>query len=173
VPLDRGRAAWGGGQGEWMSQSADQDGNARLRARFEDVYAQYDRMRSGMAGLQESLLTLEVAATSADGTVTAVVGARGQLTRLTLHEQAYTRHRPEQLARLVTQTVAQAGAAATGEAERMVRRFVPEDSAAGSFLRSTDFTALMRRHDERMGWVAAKADPAARDATGEAAGGSR
>jgi DNA-binding protein YbaB len=149
-----------------VAETVDRDENARLKSRFADVYAQYDRMRSGMGQLQQDLGSLEASAKSADGMVTAVVGARGQLVRLVLHEQAYQRHRPEPLARLITQTVATASASVAQEAQRMVQDFVPEDSSAGSFLRSADFTALMRRHDERMGYSPDQVDGDDRNRSG-------
>ncbi|MGZ3142386.1 YbaB/EbfC family nucleoid-associated protein [Lentzea chajnantorensis] len=82
------------------------------RAQVEELMADYRRSREQLASVQRELATVAGRASSPDGTVTATVGGRGELTALELSEVAYRRHRPEQLAELVVRTVAAAAAQA-------------------------------------------------------------
>lgn len=60
-----------------MTESVDRDANRALRARFDEVYGQYQRIRSGLDELQVKLAELRVTERSDDGQVIATVGARG------------------------------------------------------------------------------------------------
>jgi DNA-binding protein YbaB len=131
---------------------ADREGNAELRARFDDVYSQYGRLREGLSVLQQNLAGLEATVRSPDGMVVVVVGARGELKRLTLHEKAYGAHPPERLAKLITQTTARATGVAAEAVQQMMRDVTPPDSGVAEFMRSNDYGALLRRHDQRMGY---------------------
>ncbi|ANZ37833.1 hypothetical protein BBK82_18960 [Lentzea guizhouensis] len=82
------------------------------RAQVEELLADYRRSREQLASVQRELAAVAGQASSPDGTVTAVVGGRGELTALQLSEVAYRRHRPEQLAELIVRTVAAAAAQA-------------------------------------------------------------
>ncbi|MEU7478894.1 YbaB/EbfC family nucleoid-associated protein [Lentzea sp. NPDC042327] len=82
------------------------------RAQVEELMADYRRSREQLASVQRELATVAGRASSPDGTVTATVSGRGELTALELSEVAYRRHRPEQLAELVVRTVAAAAAQA-------------------------------------------------------------
>lgn len=57
-----------------MAEGADRDANRALRARFDEVYGQYQRLRSGLDELQGKLAELRVTERSDDGQVTAVAG---------------------------------------------------------------------------------------------------
>jgi DNA-binding protein YbaB len=140
----------------------DRDANAPLRARFDDVYASYSKLRDNVGDLQRQLAGLEVTAKSADGMVTVVVGARGQLVRLKLHERAYAQHRPDRLATLITETVGRAEVAAGQAVQQLVARVVPEETGVAELLRSQDFGAVLRRHDQTMGYEQAERDDAQR-----------
>jgi DNA-binding protein YbaB len=82
------------------------------RAQVDELLADYRRSREQLASVQRELAAVAGQASSPDGTVTATVGGRGELTALELSEVAYRRHRPEQLAELIVRTVAAAAAQA-------------------------------------------------------------
>jgi hypothetical protein len=84
--------------------------------------------------------------------VTVVVGARGQLLRLRLHEKAYATHRPERLAELITQTTRKAERAAAEATAELVARVVPAETGVPELLRRGDLGALLRRHDDTIGY---------------------
>ncbi len=84
------------------------------RAQVDELLADYRRSREQLASVQRELAAVSGQASSPDGTVTAVVGGRGELTSLELSDVAYRRHRPEQLAELIVRTV---NAAAANAAE--------------------------------------------------------
>ncbi|GAB4060048.1 YbaB/EbfC family nucleoid-associated protein [Catellatospora paridis] len=130
----------------------DPDANAALRARFDEVHAQYTHLRDNVGELQRELAGLEVSVASADGMVTVVVGARGQLLRLRLHERAYAAHRPDRLAELITKTTRRAEQAAVEATAELVARVVPAETGVPELLRGGDLGALLRRHDDTMGY---------------------
>ncbi|WP_305788447.1 YbaB/EbfC family nucleoid-associated protein [Symbioplanes lichenis] len=126
-----------------MAEAADRDVNRALRARFDEVYGDYQRLRSGMDDLQQRLARLRATARSADGLVAATVGARGQLVALDLDRSVYRELRPDELADLIVTVTA---AAATKVADE-VKRLMADHFPAGSFLRSDDFGTLLDRRD--------------------------
>ena len=82
-----------------MAQTADRDANQALRARFDEVYGQYQRLRVGLDDLQRTARRVAGSRPSSDdGLVTATVGPRGQLVTLQLDRRAYRDHDPDQLA---------------------------------------------------------------------------
>ncbi|MDI1465267.1 YbaB/EbfC family nucleoid-associated protein [Catellatospora sp. KI3] len=129
----------------------DRDANAALRARFDEVHARYTHLRDNVAELKRRLDGLEVTAKSPDGTVTVAVGARGQLTKLRLHDRAYA-HRPERLADLITETTRKAETAAGAAVLRLTAQVVPAEAGVAELLRGGDLGGLLRRHDEALGW---------------------
>lgn len=135
-----------------MPPTVDRDANAALRARFDEVHARYTHLRENVGELQRQLAGLEVSLASPDGAVTVVVGARGQLLRLKLHERAYAAHRPDRLAELITQTTRKAEQAAAEAAAELVARVVPGETGVPELLRGGDLTALLRRHDDTIGY---------------------
>lgn len=135
-----------------MPPTVDRDANAPLRARFDEVHARYTHLRENVGELQRQLEGLEVALSSADGMVGVVVGARGQLLRLKLHERAYAAHRPEKLAELITATTRRAEQAAAEAMAELVGRVVPAETGLPELLRRNDLGALLRRHDDTMGY---------------------
>ncbi|MFC4069492.1 YbaB/EbfC family nucleoid-associated protein [Actinoplanes subglobosus] len=133
-----------------MSRQADRDVNHALRARFDDVMSQYQRLRLGLDDIQERLSTMAVTAESADGTVRATVGARGQLIDLRLSREAYRRADPDELARTILRTVEKAAAETGEQVQAMVGQYLPADSAAAGFMRDGDFGNLLARQDRIM-----------------------
>jgi DNA-binding protein YbaB len=133
-----------------VAQTADRDANRALRARFDEVYGQYQRLRSGMDELQGKLAALQVTVASEDGQVRATVGPRGQLVKLTLDPRVYRDGDADALARKITQTVQQATSRAVDQVQRLVAEYMPHGSAAVDFLKDNNFATLMRRHDAVM-----------------------
>jgi DNA-binding protein YbaB len=133
-----------------VSRQADRDANHALRARFDDVASQYQRLRHGLDDIQQRLSRLAVTAESADGTVRATVGARGQLIDLRLDREIYRRGDPDELARTILRTVEQAVAKTTGQVQEMVGEYLPPGSAAAGFVRDGNFGNLLARQDRIM-----------------------
>lgn len=117
--------------------------NAELFARFDDAHARYARLREGVGELQRDLDALEATVRSPDGMVTVVVGARGNLKRLTLHDRAYQEHPPQRLAILITEAVRKAETVVTQAVQERIAELVPE---------GTGLDRVLRRQDERMGY---------------------
>jgi DNA-binding protein YbaB len=137
-----------------VTRQSDRDANHALRARFDDVVSQYQRLRSGLDDLQERLATLAVTAESPDGLVRATVGPRGQLIDLKLDREIYRRGDQDELARTILRTVERAVAQTTDQVQEMVGEYLPADSGAARFLRDGDFGTLLGRQDRMMREVA-------------------
>ena len=120
-----------------MSRQADRDANHALRARFDDVVSQYQRLRLGMDDIQERLAAMAVTAESPDGLVRATVGPRGQLIDLKLDRGIYRRDDPDQLARTILRTVEQAVAKTTDQVQEILGEYLPADSGAATSARRT------------------------------------
>lgn len=133
-----------------MAQTADRDANRALRARFDEVYENYQRLRSGMDELQAKLASLQVTAESPDGRVKATVGPRGQLVKLTLDPRIYREGDAEALARKITKTVQDATNRVVDQVQQLVSGYLPQGSAAVDYLKDNNFATLMRRHDAVM-----------------------
>lgn len=133
-----------------MSRQADRDVNHALRARFDDVVSQYQRLRMGLDDIQDRLAKLSVTAESPDGTVRATVGARGQLVGLKFDREIYRRGDPDELARTILRTVEKAVAQTTEQVQSMVGEYLPADSGAARFMRDGDFGGLLERQDRIM-----------------------
>jgi DNA-binding protein YbaB len=133
-----------------VAQTADRDANRALRARFDDVFGQYQRLRSGMGDLQQKLAAMQVTAESKDRLVRATVGPRGQLVDLKIEPRAYREHEPDALARLITTTVQDAVARTTDQVQELVAGYLPADSGALGFMRDGDFGHLLKRQDAVM-----------------------
>ena len=133
-----------------MAETADRDANHALRARFDDVYGQYHRLRSGMDEIQRRLTTMQVSAESADGLVRATVGARGQLIDLRLDRRIYSESDEGTLGRTIVATVQQAAAQTTQQVEELMAAYLPAESGPMRFLKDNDFGSLLRRSDAIM-----------------------
>lgn len=133
-----------------MAETADRDANHALRARFDDVFGQYQRLRSGLDEVQAKLAEMRVSARSADGLITATVDARGQLADLRLDRRVYRETDPDRLGRDILATVREATAKATDGVRDLMADYLPAESGAMRFVRDNDFGSLLRRQDEIM-----------------------
>ena len=130
-----------------MTRSADRDVNRALRARFDEVFGQYERLRSGLDELQQRLAAFETTATSDDGHVTATVGPRGELVRLALDPRVYRHHDADGLAHKITTTVRKAAAAAAVGVQDLVRGYLPAGTGTADFLQDGNLSSLLNRGD--------------------------
>lgn len=130
-----------------MAQTADRDANRALRARFDEVYDQYRRLRSGMDELQQRLAATRISAESEDGYVRATVGPRGHLVDLKLDPRIYREGDADALARKIIRTVQAATERSIDQVQRLVAEYLPPGSGAVDFLKDNNFGTLMRRHD--------------------------
>lgn len=135
-----------------MTQAADRDANQALWSRFAEVQGQYERMRAGLGDLQRQLARLQVTVTSDDELVTATVDSRGQLTALVLSPRAYRETDPRDLAATITTTVRRASAQATDQVTSLMSDYLPQGGGATDFVRSGDFSDLLRHQDESTGY---------------------
>ncbi|MGX7827717.1 YbaB/EbfC family nucleoid-associated protein [Actinokineospora sp. 24-640] len=95
------------------------------RAQVDELLAGYRRSRDHLAEVQRALGAVGESATSACGSVTATVSAHGDLTRLDLRDDAYQRYRPTELARVIVEAVASAGARASRAADEIMAPVLP------------------------------------------------
>lgn len=107
-----------------------------LFSRFEDVHAQYTRLRAEVDALRRDLEAMEVTVSSPDGSVTVVVGPRGNLKRLALRDN-------DELAALITDSMREAEQGITEAVRQRLSRAVP--AGAG-------IDHVLRRHDDVMGY---------------------
>ncbi|SCG41119.1 YbaB/EbfC family nucleoid-associated protein [Micromonospora inositola] len=128
-----------------MAESVDRDVNRALRARFDEVYGQYQRLRSGLDELQVKLAELRVTERSDDGQVTATVGARGELISVEVEPSVFHDRDARALSRKITTTIHQASAAAVSATQELVAGYLPAGSPSVEFLRTNDFDALLGR----------------------------
>jgi DNA-binding protein YbaB len=129
---------------------ADRDANHALRARFDDVYGQYQRLRSGMDDIQQRLAELRVSAESDDGLIRATVGPRGQLIDLRLDRRIYRDMDAAELARKIVTTTEKAAAQMAEQVQQMMSGYLPADSGPMQFIKDNNFGSLLRRQDAIM-----------------------
>ncbi|MGV9211404.1 YbaB/EbfC family nucleoid-associated protein [Micromonospora sp. RB23] len=134
-----------------MSERVDRDANRELRARFDDVYGQYQQLRSGLDNLAARLAELRVTRRSPDGHITATVGAQGQVIEVVLAPAVYRVRDAEALGRKITETIQAAVAAATQATQALVAETMPAGAGSADFLRTGDFGALLGRADALLG----------------------
>ncbi len=130
-----------------MAQSADRNDNRELRARFDDIYGQYQRLRSGMDDVQRSLGELKVTVQSDDGLIRVTVGPRGQLLDLRLDPGVYREWQPDELADEIVAVTAAAVAKVTAEVQRLMGSLLPAESGALRFLKDGNLGTLLSRQD--------------------------
>jgi DNA-binding protein YbaB len=129
---------------------ANRDANHALRARFDDVFGQYQRLRSGMDDLQQRLAELRVSAESEDGLIRATVGPRGQLIDLRLDRRIYRDMDAAELSRKIVTTTEQAATQMAEQVQQMMAGYLPADSGPMQFIKDNDFGSLLRRQDAIM-----------------------
>ncbi|WP_223256182.1 YbaB/EbfC family nucleoid-associated protein [Micromonospora endophytica] len=130
-----------------LTDNVDRAANRALRARFDDVFGQYQQLRSGLDELQTRLTELRVTERSDDGQVTATVNARGELVSIELDPSIYRNRDARALSAKITATVRRASAEATAKTQELVAGYLPADSGTADFLRTGDFGALLGRAD--------------------------
>jgi DNA-binding protein YbaB len=133
-----------------VAGTADRDANRALRARFDDVFGQYQRLRSGLDDIQQRLAEMTVTAESAGGLIKATVDSRGQLADLTLDARVYREMPPDRLGREIVATVRTATARTTDEVRDLMAAYLPADSGPMRFLEDNDMSSLLRRQDDIM-----------------------
>lgn len=106
------------------------------RAQVEELLADYRRSREQLASVQRDLARISGAATSPDGSVTAVVDAKGTLTDLELGDHAY-RLRPAQLAQVIVRTTREAVAKAAESTYRTLGPVLPAGTDPEALVRGT------------------------------------
>jgi DNA-binding protein YbaB len=97
-----------------------------MRAKADELMAQFERMRSGLGDLQQKLKAVAATVTSDDGLVTATVGPRGQVVKVEFDPRIYRRPNSKELSATVTETIRKATAKAMAEVEELTRPFVPD-----------------------------------------------
>ncbi|WP_307794526.1 YbaB/EbfC family nucleoid-associated protein [Winogradskya humida] len=137
-------------RGATVAETADRDANQALRARFNEVHGQYQRLRSGMDELQRNLSSLRATVRSDDGFVEATVGPRGQLIDLKLDPGVYRELEPDELADEIIAVTAAAATKAAIEVQRLMAGLIPSESGPMRFLSDNDFGSLLRRQDAIM-----------------------
>jgi DNA-binding protein YbaB len=90
------------------------------RAQVEELLADYRRSREQLAVVHRQLASVSASASSADGLVTATVGARGVLTDLVIDNAAYERYRPAELAAHIVRAAREAAVEAFNGAEEVL-----------------------------------------------------
>ena len=135
-----------------MVEYADRDANRGLKARFAEIQGSYERVRDGLAQLQQRMAALQVTVAATDDLVRATVDARGQLVRLGLHPRVLRELNHEELERLILSTVGKATAEATDRVAELMTELSPTGSTAAAFIRSGDYNDLLRRTDEIAGY---------------------
>lgn len=88
----------------------------------DELLADYRRSREQLASVHQELSAIRESAMSADRAVTATVGPQGTLVDLAMTEDAFQRHTPAALAKLVVRTTT---AAADRAAERAQQALAP------------------------------------------------
>lgn len=96
------------------------------RAEVEDLLADYRRSRERLAATREELSAITETA-SAEG-VRVTVGPQGALRDLVLADDAYQRHRPDQLAALIVRLTSDAARSAARRAADVLAEVLPEDA---------------------------------------------
>ncbi|MEV1332865.1 YbaB/EbfC family nucleoid-associated protein [Micromonospora costi] len=134
-----------------MGDAVDRNANHALRQRFDEVYGQYQRLRSGLDELRSTLDELQVTERSADGRVTATVGARGELITVELDPGIYQARDAAALGRTITETIRRATAGAVAATQDLVAGYLPAGAGPTEFLRTGDFGTLLARADAALG----------------------
>jgi DNA-binding protein YbaB len=135
-----------------MPEYASRDANRGLKARFAEIQGSYERVRDGLAQLQQRMTSLQVTAASADDRVRATVDARGQLVRLRLLPRVMRELSHEELEQLILATVRTAAVQASDQVAELMTEFSPTGSTAAAYIRSGDYNDLLRRTDEMVGY---------------------
>nr|WP_246382680.1 YbaB/EbfC family nucleoid-associated protein [Micromonospora jinlongensis] len=94
---------------------------------------------------------MRVTRRSADGQVTATVGARGEVIEVELTPAVYRERDAGALGRKITETIRTAATAAADATRDLIAETVPASSGSMDFLRTGDYAALLGRADAVLG----------------------
>ncbi|MEU8326946.1 YbaB/EbfC family nucleoid-associated protein [Micromonospora sp. NPDC048839] len=119
-----------------------------LRARADELMAQFERMRSGVGDLQQRLKAVNATVTSEDGYVSVTVGPRGQVVKVEFDPRIYRRPNSKELSATVTETIRRATEKAMTEVEELMRPFVP-DSQFQAYM-GHDLDGIFRQLDSEL-----------------------
>ncbi|PRY27230.1 YbaB/EbfC family nucleoid-associated protein [Pseudosporangium ferrugineum] len=133
-----------------MPETADRDANHPLRARLDDVFGRYQRLRSDVDDIQRRLAEVRISAESEDGLIRATVGPRGQLLDLRLDRRIYRDMDAGRLSHAIVETTARAAELAAAEVQRLMAGYLPVDSGPMRYLRDDDLGSLLHRQDAAM-----------------------
>jgi|SRR5215472_1437251 len=101
--------------------------NAALRARFEVLLDEYERIKDNASKLQRRLRDAEGAAASKDGAIRLTVGPRGDLRTLHIDPRAYRRLSPSELSAEILELSGAAAREVQAQLEQLVAPFLPPD----------------------------------------------
>jgi DNA-binding protein YbaB len=104
------------------------------REQVEQLLADYRRGREQLASVQRALRSITESAASSDGLVVVTVGAQGQLTAVSIGDDAYRRYRPADLAALITRLAGKAAATAGERANQALLPALPPDTDPAAVL---------------------------------------
>ncbi|MER7332973.1 MULTISPECIES: YbaB/EbfC family nucleoid-associated protein [unclassified Micromonospora] len=119
-----------------------------MRARADELMAQFERMRSGVGDLQQRLKAVNATVTSDDGFVTVTVGPRGQVVKVEFDPRIYRRPNSKELSATVTDTIRRATEKAMADVEELMRPFVP-DSQFQAYM-DHDLDGIFRQLDSEL-----------------------
>jgi hypothetical protein len=104
---------------------ATPQGNAYLRARFEELLGEYERLRRDAAEAGRRTRAARGTAKSTDSSIEVTVDAQGKLAGLTLDAKAYRRFSPSQLADQIMTLAGRAVDDVTGQLAEVMAPFLP------------------------------------------------
>jgi DNA-binding protein YbaB len=122
--------------------------DAALKARTEELMAQFERMRAGAGDLRRRILDVRGEAKSPDGLVKAVVGHQGHLVRLDIDPRVYRRPDSRQLAETITDTIHRAATEANRLIEEAASAYLDVHDVRNAL--GFDMEAIFRRLDEEL-----------------------
>ncbi|CRK58757.1 hypothetical protein [Alloactinosynnema sp. L-07] len=96
------------------------------------MYAEYERLADDVRSIQRRMVDIRATADSADGLISATVGANGELVELWLDPRIYRHTDSEALAESITDTVRQAALQARAQTFALVEEFLPPNTSAES-----------------------------------------
>jgi DNA-binding protein YbaB len=110
-----------------MEPYGQSDDEAGLRAYAEQLRADFVRLQEELPAVHERARAFQLTEKSADGLISATVGARGDLVRLDIDPRVYRRPDSRALADSVTETVQRAAVKARAEVIQAFAPFVPAE----------------------------------------------
>lgn len=107
------------------------------RAQVEELVADYRRSRDELASVQRELNAVTASASDPERLITATVGPRGTLTKLTISDEAYRRYRPAELADQIVRVTAEASVRALSAAGEIMAPALPSGTDPQALLLGT------------------------------------